>query len=109
MANHLITQRWLWGGLIGLLVPGALFALFQILCCYRIAFGEHLLSALLVFAIAYLEMPVVIIGRALNLPIESGEVAFIMYSLSPFGFVLVLVFWMSAGLLFGCVVDRIAG
>src|SRR5665213_3644239 len=107
MINHSIMRFWFWGGLTGLLFPLALFVIFQILKCFRIAFGEHLLSALLIFTIAILELPVIIVGRALNLPIETGGVAFIPYELSPFGYVLVIIFWIVVGSLIGYIIDRI--
>ena len=62
-------------------------------------------SALLVFFISALEIPVITIGRCFNLPIEDGGVAFIMYSLNPFGYALVLLFWTVVGLMVGFGVD----
>lgn len=109
MTNHSITANsfWLWGGLVGLMIPTALFALFQVLGCFRVAFGEHLLTTALIIAISVLELPTVIIGRALHLPIENGGAAFVIFDLSPFGHMLAIVFWVFVGLLIGYTIDRI--
>jgi hypothetical protein len=103
------TQFWLRGGLTGLLFPGSLLGLLEILTCLRIAFWENFLAWYLLFAISLMEMPVVIIGRRLNLPIETGGVAFLLYELSPVGYFLVFLFWGLLGLILGCMVDLTTG
>ncbi len=107
MINYAITRFWLWGGITGFLLPMTLFAIFQILARFRIAFGEHFLSALLLFILALVELPVSIFGRALNLPLETGSAAFMIVDLTPLGYVLVLAFWIIVGLLIGTTVDKI--
>jgi hypothetical protein len=56
------------------------------------------LFPLLIVAI-FVEVPAVTVGRALNLPIESGGAAFMLYNLSPFGYRYVSMFWLAAGLI----------
>lgn len=107
MIPHTITRFWLWGGLAGLFLPLSLFAIFQIVARFRIAFGEHLLSALLLFILALVELPVSIFGRALNLPLETGSAAFMIVDLTPLGYVLVLAFWAIIGSLIGITADKI--
>jgi hypothetical protein len=107
MTNHTITRFWLWGGLTGLLLPIVPSVLLTVLSCLPIALGQNFLGVLVIFSLAILEWPAVSIGRMLNLPIESGSPAFIICSLTPFGYILVVVFWIFVGLLVGSAVDRI--
>jgi hypothetical protein len=97
MPNLLDVSWWRFGGIIGAIVPMTLLLIFKILSYCNICFGDHLLSSLLIFAIALLQRPVVILGRALNLPIETGGPAFIMYELNFFGWSLVILAWGFAG------------
>jgi len=95
------------GGLIGISVPAILFSLFLILGSFRIAFGEHPLTAILIFAIALLELPVANIGRALNLPIEETGVAFILYNFNMLGYIFMFIFWASIGVILGLIISKI--
>ena len=107
MTNHFMTRFWLWGGLTGLLFPLASFALLSV--CQRTTSG--IVLAFLLFTVFSLEAPTVIIGRILHLPIEiDNEISdpiFIAYQLSPFGYILVLVFWICVGLGIGFVIGKI--
>jgi hypothetical protein len=109
MADLPITSNncWLWGGLAGGVIPTVLLVLFQLLACFRVAFGEHLLTSLLIMVICIAELPAVIVGRALHLPVENGSIAQIMFDLSSFGCLLAIVFWALSGSLIGCAIDRI--
>ncbi len=109
MSDHSKTRYWLWGGLAGLLLQLALFALIQSLYCFHIDFGcgiNSVLAITVILVVVILELPVVIIGRTLNLPIETGTPAFMVCNLTLFGYVLVAVFWTLVGLLIGYLIDR---
>ncbi|MDP2905290.1 MAG: hypothetical protein Q8O22_03185 [Candidatus Omnitrophota bacterium] len=97
---------WLRGALIGLFVPLFLFGIFLILTGFNVEFGRHPLAGLIIIALAILEMPVAIIGRSLGLPIETGGAAFLLYQFNALGYILTIVFWVSAGAFLGWLVDK---
>jgi hypothetical protein len=97
---------WLLGGLIGLFIPLILFGLFLILNSFGTSFGGNPITALLVFAIAFIQLPIVIMGRTLGLPIETGGEAFIMYNFTPLGYILTVIFWTLLGALCGWIINK---
>jgi len=97
---------WLRGGLVGLFTPFILFGLFLILNSFNIEFGSNPITSLLIFAMAFMQLPAVVIGRALGLPIETGGAAFILYNFTIFGYILTIFFWVLIGVLFGWIIDR---
>lgn len=97
-----IKQPWLRGGIIGLLLPIALFELFYFLVNIL---GSNLITGLLMVIIALLELPAATIGRLLKLPIESGGTAFGFYDFTVYGYTLTLIFWVAIGMLFGWLMD----
>ncbi len=107
--SQLNNEFWLWGGFYGFLIPAALFTLFQIMICFRVAFLDFLFSTWLIFAIAFMEMPPVSAARALNLPIENGGAAFIMCDLNALGYLFVLLFWTVVGVFLGFLGDITSG
>lgn len=100
------NRFWLQGALIGLLIPLILFGLFMMLNSFNIAFGANPLTALLIFALAFVELPIAIIGRTLGLPIEAGGAAFLIYDFTALGYILTIMFWALTGVLFGWFIDR---
>ena len=94
------------GGLIGLLVPLTLFVIFRVLAGLNIELGRFPLTALIVFALAILELPVAIIGRSLGLPIEIGGTAFILYEFNALGYALTALFWIFVGAFIGWLMGR---
>jgi hypothetical protein len=94
------------GGLIGLLVPLILLVIFKVLAGLNIELGRFHLTALIVFALAILELPVAIIGRSLGLPIETGDAAFIFYEFNALGYVLTAIFWILVGVFIGWLISR---
>ena len=90
-----------WGGLIGLLVPLFLTAVYFLLAASKIALGEHLATGFPIIALALLELPVVSIGRTCGLSIETAGIVFIPFNLNGFGYTLLTMFWTGVGLLIG--------
>ncbi len=104
---NFITSFSFWGGMIGFMLAVVPLVLFQIFSSFRVNLGDNLIGPILIFSIAILQIPIVFLGRMLKLPIESGGVAFIMCNLSPFGNLLLVVFWTVIGVLLGRVLDKI--
>lgn len=100
------NRFWIRGGLIGTAIPLVLFGLFQQLNSSGIAFGENPLTAFLVLALAFMELPTAIIGRTLGLPIEAGGAAFLIYNFTVLGYILTITFWALVGVLFGWIIDK---
>lgn len=73
----------------------------------KVAFGEHPLTAFLVIAIAFVELPTGIIGRTLGLPIETGEPAFLLYCFTPLGYFLTIIIWALMGAVIGWCVEKL--
>ena len=94
------SRFWWRGGLIGLFIPLILFILNNFN-------GSNPIIYLLTCALALIEVPVVVLGRFLRLPIETGETAFIQYQLTTFGYVLTVFFWAFTGAFFGWIIDKI--
>ncbi|MDD4957610.1 MAG: hypothetical protein PHH49_07915 [Candidatus Omnitrophica bacterium] len=100
-------RYWLRGALTGLFVPMALFGIFLLLVLMDFEFGRIPLTKMVVSAIAVLELPIVYIGRALELPIEVGGAAFLIYDFTVLGYVLMVAFWVVVGMFIGCLLDNI--
>ena len=93
------------GALFGLIVPVILFGIFSILSHLNVEIGKSPLSVLIIFTLALLEAPIAIIGRSLNLPIETGGAAFILFQFNAFGYFLTLLFWTLVGLFVGWLIS----
>ena len=69
--------------------------------------SENPIGMFLLFALALLEIPAVIIGRALKLPFENGAAAFLVYDLNLLGYALVVVFWGLVGTAAGVILQTL--
>ena len=101
-----MNKLWLKGGLIGFLIPLFLLALNTILNSFHSELSGNPIAPFVIFALFLLELPIIFIGRALKLPIETGETAFIMFNFTPLGYILTMVFWAAVGAFFGWIADR---
>jgi hypothetical protein len=101
------THYWFLGAIVGLLIPTFLFGLFALSSAMHVGLGENPLTAVLVIALGFMEIPAVMIARTLNLPIETGGVAFLVFNLNAFGSFCVAMFWGIVGAVVGFVVDRV--
>lgn len=90
---------------MGFLLPALLMATMALLMVAKTLTGEHPISAAVVMGLALCEMPPVIIGRSLGLPIETGGPAFIIYELNGLGYLLVVLFWTFTGGMLGMLID----
>ena len=54
-----------------------------------------------------LELPIVQIGKALNIPIENRKIVFMLFDLNILGYSLLFLFWGFIGGLIGWIVGRI--
>jgi len=97
---------WSKGGVIGLLTPLLICFFITILNNLNVAFGEVPFAGWLVVGMAFLEVPIIIIGRVLRLPVETGNTAFIMFDLTIFGEIFVFFFWLCVGTLIGWVIGK---
>lgn len=91
---------WFRGMLLGFFIPVIVLGFFFI--------GSNnpnnplaLLGTISVFPLAILQIPASIIGRGFGLPIETGEVAFIVCNFTTFGNILMIVLWTFIGAFIG--------
>lgn len=92
----------------GVSIPIVLFGLFFVFRGLGIL-GENPFTSGFVFALALVQLPVSIIGRALNLPIESGRAGFMLVDFNIWGHVLTFAFWGALGVLLGWIASMFAG
>lgn len=72
----------------------------------NIELGRFPLTALIVFVLAILELPVAILGRSLGLPIETGGTTFLIYKFNALGYFLTAALWVLVGAFVGWLIDR---
>lgn len=86
---------WLKGGVIGLFMP-----LFSII-------GLHLGIIPFVIPIAFMSIPITIIGGALELPIIASDIGFLFPDFNIFGYILIIMFWTCVGTIIGWIIGKI--
>ncbi len=90
----------LYGAVLGLIAPALLFGLLDCTFDNQTIMWTDPLKGLTVFTILLMQLPVVIVGRALALPVESGGAAFILFNLSQLGYILLSLNSMLVGIAF---------
>ena len=98
-------RLWFKGGLIGIFVPIILGGIVLLLISLKIPLGENPITPIFVIALCLLELPTVIVGRGLGLPIENGGAAFLLYDFSALGYILTIIIWALIGALIGLCLD----
>ena len=88
-----------YGTVIGFLLP-----VFFIVASYlafqcKFPLGDNFFTATAIIVLGLIEIPPVIIGGALNLPIENGGIAFLIADLNISGYLLVILFYVTLGLI----------
>jgi len=88
-----------YGTIIGIFLPIFFIAASNLAFQCKFPLGDNFFTATAIIALGLIEIPPVIIGRALNLPIENGGIAFLIADLNASGYLLVILFYGILGLI----------
>lgn len=101
-----LKSRCLLGAVSGFLLVAIPHGILLLLIQFRVEFGKHVLSTMLLFLAAALEFPALMMGRLLKLPLENGATGFILPDFNLWGYALTILFWVVTGAVSGWILNR---